>query len=75
MALAGATVYVTGRTAGASADDHDAPPGSLAETVADIEAVGGTAVGVRCDATDDADLARLYAGDPVTARPPRPACP
>jgi dehydrogenase/reductase SDR family member 1 len=61
VALAGATVYVTGRTAGASADDHDAPPGSVAETVADIEAAGGTAVGVRCDATDDADLARLYA--------------
>jgi dehydrogenase/reductase SDR family member 1 len=57
-ALAGATVYVTGRTAGASVDGT---PGSLAETVSDIEALGGTAVGVRCDASDDVDLAQLYA--------------
>jgi NAD(P)-dependent dehydrogenase (short-subunit alcohol dehydrogenase family) len=60
-ALAGATVYVTGRTAGATSKDEDAPPGSLAETVADINAAGGTAISVRCDATDDADLAQLYA--------------
>jgi NAD(P)-dependent dehydrogenase (short-subunit alcohol dehydrogenase family) len=59
-ALAGAVVYVTGRTAHTSPPGADAAPGSLAETVADIEAFGGTAVSVRCDATDDADIARLY---------------
>ena len=60
-ALAGAVVYVTGRTFGPSANDDHAPPGSLAETVAEITAAGATAVGVRCDATNDADLAQLYA--------------
>jgi len=60
-ALAGAVVYVTGRTAGMARKGEDAPPGSLDETVADISAAGGTAVSVRCDATDDADLAALYA--------------
>ena len=59
VALAGATVYVTGRTA-SSSPGGQAGPGSLAETVADIQAAGGTAVSVPCDATDDADLARLY---------------
>ncbi len=61
LADAGATVYVTGRTTATLSHDEDAPPGSLAQTVAEINAAGGTAVGVRCDATDDGDLARLYA--------------
>lgn len=60
-ARAGAIVYVTGRTAGTPSGGEDAPPGSLTETVAEIAAAGGTAVSVRCDATDDADLANLYA--------------
>jgi NAD(P)-dependent dehydrogenase (short-subunit alcohol dehydrogenase family) len=60
-ARAGATVYVTGRTAGTSSGAEAGPPGSLAETVADIRAAGGDAVSVRCDATDDGDLAGLYA--------------
>ena len=59
LALAGATVYVAGRTV--TCPGHaDAAPGSLGETVAEIEAAGGTAVAVRCDATDDDDLAQLY---------------
>jgi dehydrogenase/reductase SDR family member 1 len=60
-ALAGAVVYVTGRTVGPGSKDEDAPPGSLAETVAEITTGGGSAVGVRCDAADDDDLAQLYA--------------
>jgi dehydrogenase/reductase SDR family protein 1 len=60
-ARAGATVYVTGRTSGPSIDDQDVAPGSLAETVVDIKDAGGMAVSVRCDATNDADLAQLYA--------------
>jgi dehydrogenase/reductase SDR family member 1 len=60
-AAAGAVVYVTARTAGMEEFEADAPPGSIAETVADIRAAGGAAVAVRCDATDDAGLARLYA--------------
>jgi dehydrogenase/reductase SDR family member 1 len=59
-ALAGAVVYVTGRTTERSPRDKDAPPGSLAETLADIESAGGRAVSVRCDATDDGELAALY---------------
>lgn len=59
-ALAGAVVYVTGRTAGPTSGEGDASPGSVAETVAEINAEGGTAIGIRCDATDDADLAQLY---------------
>ena len=60
-ALGGAVVYVTGRTAGGSSGDGTASPGSLDETVADIRAAGGQAVAVPCDATDDGDVARLYA--------------
>jgi dehydrogenase/reductase SDR family member 1 len=60
-ALAGAVVYVTARTLEPSPEDQDASPGSLAQTVAEINAEGGSAVGVRCDATNDADLAQLYA--------------
>ena len=60
-ALGGAVVYVTGRTVGGSPGDGAASLGSLAETVADIRAAGGHAVAVPCDATDDGDLARLFA--------------
>jgi dehydrogenase/reductase SDR family member 1 len=61
VALAGAVVYVSGRTAAASSAGEDAAPGSLADTVKEIHSAGGAAVGVRCDAADDGDLARLYA--------------
>lgn len=60
-ALAGAIVYVAGRTAGTSGPGDDAPPGSVGQTAAEITAAGGRAVAVQCDATDDSDLARLYA--------------
>jgi dehydrogenase/reductase SDR family member 1 len=55
LAQAGALVYVAGRTV----DPTDGRPGSLVETVRDIEEAGGRAVAVRCDATDDASLAGL----------------
>jgi NAD(P)-dependent dehydrogenase (short-subunit alcohol dehydrogenase family) len=56
-AMAGATVYVAGRSVGSNASSD---PGSLRETVSDIAQTGGTAVAVRCDATDDSDLSELY---------------
>ena len=37
-ALAGATVYVAGRTAGTSGSGDDVPPGSLGQTAAEITA-------------------------------------
>lgn len=55
LALAGATVYVTGRTL----DDTAARPGSVRATVAEIDALGGRAVPLRCDATQDADVAEV----------------
>ena len=63
LGAAGATVYVTGRTR----KDGDAPlPGSLEQTVREVEALGGQAVGVACDHRDDAQVAALFervAGD------------
>jgi dehydrogenase/reductase SDR family member 1 len=59
-ALAGATVYATGRTL-STATSQSAEPGSLTETVAEITAAGGHAIPVRCDATNDADLEHLHA--------------
>ena len=59
-AAAGAVVYVTARTATTEGLEDDAPPGSIAETVAAIRAAGGEAVAVQCDGTDDADVAGLY---------------
>jgi len=47
---AGATVYVTGR----SLRPTDDPRGSLNQTVAEIAALGGSGVAVRCDHADDA---------------------
>ena len=45
LGAAGATVYATGRTR----REGDAPlPGSLEETVREVEALGGRAVGVAC---------------------------
>jgi NAD(P)-dependent dehydrogenase (short-subunit alcohol dehydrogenase family) len=55
LAKGGALVYLAGRTV----DPVEGRPGSLVETVRDVEAVGGRAVAVRCDATDDDSLAAL----------------
>jgi dehydrogenase/reductase SDR family member 1 len=57
LAAAGATVYVTGR----SVEESDHPlPGTVGQTVADIEAEGGRAVAVACDHTDDAQVEALF---------------
>ena len=55
LGAAGAHVHVAGRTLDPGADR----PGSVMSTVADVEALGGRATPVRCDATSDADIASL----------------
>ncbi|HYB81091.1 MAG TPA: SDR family NAD(P)-dependent oxidoreductase, partial [Mycobacterium sp.] len=56
MAADGAAVAVAGRTEKVW---DDRLPGTIGETVADIEAAGGRAVAVRADLTDRDDIARL----------------
>lgn len=57
LAERGATVYVTGRTV--SPGGH-ALPGSLEETVAEVEARGGKGVAVAMDLLDDAQIAAVF---------------
>jgi dehydrogenase/reductase SDR family member 1 len=57
LADAGATVYVTGRSA--TEDDHPLP-GTVAATAAEIARAGGTAIAVVCDHRDDAAVERLF---------------
>ena len=54
----GATVYVTGRTV--SPGGH-ALPGSLEETVAEVDARGGKGVAVALDLVEDEQIAALFA--------------
>ncbi len=54
----GATVYVTARTVSPGGGDL---PGSLAETVAEVQARGGTAIPLALDLTSDAQIAALFA--------------
>jgi 7-alpha-hydroxysteroid dehydrogenase len=56
LAAEGAAVAVVGRTEQVW---NDQLPGTIGETVADIEAAGGRAVAVRADLTDRDDIARL----------------
>lgn len=58
LGLAGATVYVTGRTLDAGSA-RPGFPGTLADTVAEIERGGGRAVAVRCDHTRDEETAAV----------------
>jgi NAD(P)-dependent dehydrogenase (short-subunit alcohol dehydrogenase family) len=62
---AGAEVWVVARTlsapAGASGGQASAPPGSLDQTVQEVETAGGRAVAVACDVLDDAGIERLFA--------------
>lgn len=53
---AGASVYVTGR----SLDSGDDPRGSLSQTVAEIAALGGVGVAVRCDHADDREVEAVF---------------
>jgi dehydrogenase/reductase SDR family protein 1 len=53
---AGATVYVTGRTV-----EPGAYPGTIGETAAEVTALGGEGIAVRCDHAVDDDVAALVA--------------
>jgi 7-alpha-hydroxysteroid dehydrogenase len=61
LALAGegAAVAVVGRTENVW---NEKLPGTIGETVADIEAAGGRALAIRADLLDRDDIARLVAG-------------
>jgi NAD(P)-dependent dehydrogenase (short-subunit alcohol dehydrogenase family) len=56
VAAAGATTYVTARTLG----DSTETPGSLLQTVAEIEAAGGNAIPVACDHNDDSQVEAVF---------------
>ena len=60
LGTAGATVYVTGRSA-AGAPTTDDVPGTIDETAAEVTARGGRGIAVRCDHTVDADVESLFA--------------
>ena len=55
LGAAGALVYLTGRTVAAGPI-----PGTVGGTVAEIEELGGTAIGVRCDHHVDAEVEALF---------------
>jgi dehydrogenase/reductase SDR family protein 1 len=55
LAEAGATVYVTGRSTTAGA-----LPGTIDETAAEVTALGGHGVAVRCDHSNDAEVEALF---------------
>jgi NAD(P)-dependent dehydrogenase (short-subunit alcohol dehydrogenase family) len=55
LGAAGATVYVTGRTV-----DPGALPGTIGETAAEIDALGGHGVAVACDHKDDEQVKALF---------------
>src|SRR3712207_1203635 len=57
---AGATVYVTGRSA-QGAGTTEGLPGTVEETAEHVTAAGGTGVAVRCDHTVDDEVAALFA--------------
>lgn len=57
LADEGATVYVTGRTVAAG---QHALPGTLAETVAEVNRRGGKGIAVAMDLKDDAQIAALF---------------
>ena len=71
LGAAGATVYITGRTTAREQPQGyagilglsklSALPGSIDETAAAVTEHGGRGVAVRCDHTDDADVAELFA--------------
>ena len=60
LGSAGATVYVTGRSA-AGGPTTDGVPGTIDETAAEVTSRGGRGIAVRCDHTVDADVESLVA--------------
>lgn len=61
LAEAGATVYITGRTLRPGSVVEPDLPGSLPEVVEEISRLGGRAVGLPCDHSDDAQVERVFA--------------
>lgn len=57
LADEGATVYVTGRTVDGV---EQALPGTIGETVAEVNRRGGTGIAVQLDLADDAQIAALF---------------
>ncbi|MET0587651.1 MAG: SDR family NAD(P)-dependent oxidoreductase [Novosphingobium sp.] len=57
LAEQGATVYVTGRTVDSGTNPL---PGTLGETVAEVEKRGGKGIPVKLDLQDDASIAALF---------------
>jgi len=57
LGAAGAKTYCLGRTLRAGEGERG---GSLEETVAEIEALGGQGIAAQCDASDDAVLADIF---------------
>jgi NAD(P)-dependent dehydrogenase (short-subunit alcohol dehydrogenase family) len=58
LGSAGATVYVTGRTA---ADGDSELPGSVTSTAEEVDARGGTGIPLVCDHGDDAQVEAAFA--------------
>src|SRR5258708_4343531 len=56
VAASGTVTYLTARTV----DDVPGQLASLQRTVAEIEALGGTAIAVACDHTDDAQVEAVF---------------
>jgi NAD(P)-dependent dehydrogenase (short-subunit alcohol dehydrogenase family) len=57
---AGATVYITGRTM-SGGQATVALPGTLAETAAEVTALGATCIPLQCDHRDDAQVQTVFA--------------
>lgn len=55
LGAAGATVYVTGRTV-----EPGPIPGTVGETAAEVDELGGHGVAVACDHHDDAEVAAVF---------------
>jgi NAD(P)-dependent dehydrogenase (short-subunit alcohol dehydrogenase family) len=59
LGATGATVYVTGRSVDGG-PTTDNVPGTIDQTARDVTSRGGRGVAIRCDHTDDADVAALF---------------
>ena len=59
LGAAGATVYVTGRSAGGGPTTDDVP-GTIDEAAREVTDRGGHGIAVRCDHTVDADVESLF---------------
>lgn len=59
LGVAGATVYVTGRSSGE--DRTEGLLGTIEETAAAVTAAGGRGIALRCDHTNDAEVEAVFA--------------